>query len=107
MIKQKLILILILAGFTVFSKAQIPVNHDNETTADTAAINVLLQQSKEQLSKDPEKAISLAIQARDMATKINFLTGKAYALKNIGLGHNYKGNYLEALGFWNESLQIF
>jgi class 3 adenylate cyclase len=70
-------------------------------------VNSLLQQSKEHFGDDPVKAINFAIQAKEMAEKINFLKGKALALKNIGIGYYYQGKYLETLEYWNESLKIF
>ncbi len=78
-----------------------------EFTADTTTVNVLLQQSKDSLTSNPNKAISLAMQARDLAEKSQFLKGKAYALKNIGLGNYYQGKYVETLDYWNQSLSIF
>lgn len=74
---------------------------------DTAQVNSLLQQSKDSLNSNPANSIVLAIQARDLAEKINFQKGKAYAFKNIGLGYYYQGKYLETLEHWNESLKIF
>ena len=74
---------------------------------DTVLVNKLLQQSKERLSDDPDKAISLAIKAKELAEKIDFLRGKAYAYKYIGLAHYTQGKFPETLSYWNESLQIF
>ncbi|MEJ7586609.1 MAG: adenylate/guanylate cyclase domain-containing protein [Ferruginibacter sp.] len=75
--------------------------------ADTASVNKLVQQSKDYLKDDPVKSISFAIQAKDLAEKINFPKGKASAFKFIGLGYYYQGKYLETLANWNESLKIF
>ena len=75
--------------------------------ADTASVNALLQKSKEQAAENPANAINLARQAKDLADKINFPTGQAYALKNIGLGYYNQGKYVEALDYWNQSLEVF
>jgi adenylate cyclase len=77
------------------------------TNMDTAAVNLLLQQSKERFSDDPVKAISLATQALDLSEKINSVKGKANALKSIGVGNYFLGKLPEAIVFWNESLQLF
>ena len=77
------------------------------TGGDTIAINKLLHQSKELVSKDPQRAISVAIQAKKLAEKINFFKGQAYAIKNIGMGYYVKGEMGEALTYWRESLNIF
>ena len=77
------------------------------TKSDTATVNKLLDQSKELVSKDPEKAMRVAIQAKELAEKINFFKGQAYALKNIGIAFYREGKYVDALGYWRESLNIF
>lgn len=77
------------------------------TSADTAMVNQLLTSSQEQLSVDPQKAIAFAEQAKVLSEKVNFLKGKAFALKNIGLGNYFSGKYPEALQFWKESLLVF
>ena len=74
---------------------------------DTGFINKLLQQSKESLNESPDKAISLATQAKDLSEKIGFMKGKALALKNIGLGYYYQSKYIETLDYWNKSLRLF
>lgn len=108
MTKKKLWFLLLLLGFIFIANAQ-SSNTETvaKTRADTAAVNKLLLQSKEQMNDDPEKGISLAIQAKELADKIDFPKGKAFALKNIGLGYYYQGKYLETLEYWNESLKIF
>ena len=76
-------------------------------TNDTASVNKLLRESKKHLGDDPAKSISLAIQAKEMAEKIDFPLGRASAFKNIGLGYYFQGKFLETLEYWNESLKIF
>ena len=75
--------------------------------ADTASVNKLLQQSKEYLNKNPDSTILLAQQAVQLADEIKFDQGKAAALKNVGLGYYYKGEYLETLDFWTQSLRMY
>lgn len=100
-------LLILLIVFAVSTYAQAPVDTVAALNADTAVVNNILQQSKEMLAKDPAKAISLANQAKVLAEKIDFLKGKGYALKNIGLAYYYQGILADALTYWNESLQIF
>ncbi len=91
----------------VFVHAQTQGNPVAGNKGDTALVNALLQQSKEKLADDPSKAIILANQAKVLAEKIDFLKGKGYALKNIGLAYYYQGIFPDALASWNESLQTF
>ena len=79
----------------------------NLIEGDTTKVNMLLEQSKEQLGKDPDKAIEIATRAKELAENMNFLKGQANALKYIGIGYFRQGIYLETLGYWRESLNIF
>ena len=100
-------LLILFIGFAITSHSQSSGGTAVKNSADTALVNSLNQQSKKQFSVDPERAINLADEAKDLAEKINFLKGKALALKNIGLGYYYQGKYLEALQNWQESLSVF
>ena len=100
-------LFFILFVFTATAYSQARVDTITGKGADTVSVNFLLQQSKERFSDDPAKAISLAVQAKELSEKIDFVKGRANALKNIGVGNYFLGELPEAIVFWNESLQIF
>ena len=100
-------LFILLIVFAIATYSQAPVDSLSGKEADTVLVNNLLQQSKEYLSDDPARARSAATQAKELAEKIGYLKGKGYALKYIGLLDYYQSKLLEALGYWNESLQIF
>src|SRR5688572_6693547 len=74
---------------------------------DTTTVNKLLEESKSLVRTDFSKAISLAIQAREMANDLEYPKGEAYALKNMGLVYYTRAQYKEALDYWINSLQIF
>lgn len=99
--------IILLIVFAVTTYSQALVDTASKKNNDTTFVNALLQQTKEQLSDYPAKARSLAIEAKELAEKIGYLKGKGYALKYIGLVDYFQGKFLEALAYWNESLQIF
>jgi class 3 adenylate cyclase/Tfp pilus assembly protein PilF len=75
--------------------------------ADTAKVNALLQETKAFFSSDPEKAFALSDQAKKMAQSIGFKKGEALALKNTGIVYYFQGKHIEALDFYNQSLQVF
>lgn len=75
--------------------------------ADTSTVNSLLQQSREKLATAPDSTIIIALQAVELADKIDFQKGKALALKNVGLGYYYQGKYVETLDYWTQSLNLF
>ena len=100
-------LLILLIAFAINTYSQALSNTISAKNADTALVNNLLQQSKERLSDDPVKGISLANQAKELSEKIDFVRGRANALKAIGVGNYYQGKYPEAIVYWNESLKIF
>jgi len=74
---------------------------------DTIKVNILLDLSKRLYSVEPDESIRLGNQANDLAEKLGFKKGVAYALKNIGLAYYTKGKYSETLGYWQQSLKLF
>ena len=102
-----LLLFILLVGFVFITYSQTQPQSGTATVEDTLTVNSLLQQSSEQLTKDQQKAIDIANHAKDVAEKIDFPKGIAYAFKNIGLAYYYLGKYVESLQNWNESLQVF
>lgn len=74
---------------------------------DTATVNALIDESKSLVGTDSAKAISLAQQAKEMASELDYPNGEAYALKYIGMVYYMKGKFGEALDFWNQSLEVF
>jgi tetratricopeptide (TPR) repeat protein len=74
---------------------------------DTNKVNSLLLLSKKYFNEEPEEAIKIANQARNLAEKIKFKKGEAYALKNIGIGYYMQGKYLETFENWNKSMKCF
>ncbi len=94
-------------GFSLMLFSQAPVKPGNWKNEDTVLINNLLKQSTENLSESPEKAISLAQQAKELSAKVGFYEGLAYANKNIGMGYYSQGKLVETLDYWNQSLEVF
>lgn len=74
---------------------------------DTVRVNNLILASENHFNTDPQKAIRYGRQANDLAVKINFKKGSAYALKNIGNAYYIQGNYTDAIDYWQGSLKIF
>jgi len=104
---KKSYLLVLLIGLALSLNSQPPVIQDAGSSADTAKVNALLQQSKDRLTDNPALAISLAFQAKTLSEKIDYPKGAATALKNIGLGYRKQGNNLDALENYNLSLKIF
>lgn len=84
-----------------------PIAQTHQWQLDTARVNSLLDQSKKQFTNAPDSAIKLADEARSLADDIDYPLGSAIALKNIGIVNYFQNKYLEALDFYNQSLQVF
>lgn len=75
---------------------------------DSLMVITLNALSKEVLNnEDISQSLVYAKKANNLATKLNYKKGRAYALKNIGLAQYYQGNFLEVLNSWTESLKEF
>ena len=77
------------------------------TLADTVKVNELLTKSKEMISNEPEYAISLSTQARQLADKIGYPKGAALALKNIGIVYHTQARYFDAISYWRQAMEIY
>ena len=75
--------------------------------ADSSLVDDLIQQSTDQRNTDPDKSLQLALQAKELAEKIDFKKGEAYAFKNVGLAYLVQAKYIEALQNYEQSLKIF
>ena len=80
---------------------------DQGFTDDTTRVNNLNLLSVNTYNTDPQRAKVYARQAYTLAKKVNFKTGAAYALKNMGSAYYLQGNYKQTLNHWQRSLQIF
>src|SRR6266446_3960086 len=83
------------------------VNLVQSSPDDTGKVNTLNLISKKYFNSDPDKTITYGQQAADLATKLNFKPGLSLANKNIGIGYFNKGDYINALKFYEVSLGVF
>lgn len=74
---------------------------------DTAKVDALLDLSSQIFRSRPDTAILYAERAIDLSRRISYEKGLGYALKNVGLAYYIKGNFVEVLNYWHQSLEIF
>lgn len=74
---------------------------------DTLKVNTLNILSGSLVRTDAKEALLYANQAKELADKLGFERGQAYALKSIGMGYYFQGNYIETLLYWQQSLETF
>jgi class 3 adenylate cyclase/Tfp pilus assembly protein PilF len=79
----------------------------NKSKSDSNKVNVLNTISRSYFSTEPNKSIEFGIKARDLATKINFQKGIAFANKNIGIAYYMQSKNIEAIQTWNKAMEIF
>lgn len=58
-------------------------------------------------NEDISGSLVVSGQARELADELGYLRGKAYAEKNIGMAYYYKGDYMQVLDHWTNSIEIF
>ena len=78
----------------------------HHSLGDSTKVNALLDSSKRYINTQPDNAIALANEAKQLSQEINYDKGEALALKNIGLVYYYQNKFVQTLEFWNQSLQI-
>lgn len=77
------------------------------TTVDSLRVNALIELCDKYRDTLPDEALKVAFEARDLAEKIDFKNGKAWALKRVGQVYNIQSDYVHALQAWKEALAIF
>ena len=110
---RNLLFFIILICFAVNSFSQNDQNIDElkrlvtEQANDSTKVNTLLDIASQLFRTQPDSTIIYSKKAIDLATKINFKKGMAYAHKNMGLGYYMKGEFSDVLIHWEMSLVLF
>jgi len=76
-------------------------------TDDSSEVIRLNNLFKKQRTQQPVNAYLHAKKALELAQLLNYAKGKANALNNLGVYHRQKGDYDQALEFYQQALQIF
>ncbi len=79
----------------------------NKSTEDTAKVNLLNDVAVSYFNTSADTAIKYGTQAKELAEKVSYTHGLAYALKNIGIAYYMQADYIQTLTYWNQSLQQF
>ena len=112
MINIKVSLCIILLMFSAVTPAQQAAIDSlravlEKTGQDTVRVNTLLDLSNRLMRSSPSGSIAYAQQAAELSGNLNHLSGLALAMKNIGMGYYFEGNYIETLYFWQQSLGTY
>jgi tetratricopeptide (TPR) repeat protein len=79
----------------------------NRAGQDTNRVKILLDLSKEAIGDNPDQSMAYAEDARKLSEKLDFQKGLAAAYKGIGRAYYTKGDYVQTLNYWNQSLSVF
>jgi adenylate cyclase len=77
------------------------------TVQDTTRVNLLNELSKQYFNDKPDTSIIIAATSRKLAEQINFKTGLALAIKNMGIGYYLQGKYKDAVINWQQALEVY
>lgn len=74
---------------------------------DTTKVNTLIELCKLYIGENKKEALEAGLKASELADKIDFKRGKAYALKFIGIYYYQQENFIESLLSFEQSIDIF
>ena len=109
-VKNLFLLSLVILSNSIYGQDSLIVQFDktlNNLQDDTVKVNTLLSVSEKLYPTKPKDAIRYSKLAKELAQKLNYHEGEAYALKYIGLSNYYLGEYLQVIISWEEALSIF
>ncbi|TAF67421.1 MAG: hypothetical protein EAZ55_03655 [Cytophagales bacterium] len=80
--------------------------YHNNNNKDTTRILALIDIAFQYHTFKPDTTILLANEALEKAEKINFKKGQAWALNRIGVGYYLRGNYAQAIQYYEQCLPL-
>jgi len=78
-----------------------------DSKEDTLKVNTIIAICQNECRITPDSAIFHGKEALNLSEKLGYGKGAANALKYIGMGYYFLGNYPEAIVFWQQSLDRF
>lgn len=75
--------------------------------ADTSRVNLMNKLAFEYAFQDPIKCKNLAERALSLAQKLRYESGRAFALKNLGVSYMLRSSYDQALEYFLSSLKVY
>jgi serine phosphatase RsbU (regulator of sigma subunit)/Tfp pilus assembly protein PilF len=98
---------LIYPGYSQNKVLRDMINSVNTAKDDSVKVSLLISICDSLYRSKPEQAFQYGTTALDLAKKIKFRKGEAYALKYIGMTYFVKGDYVKAIDCFENSLAIF
>lgn len=79
----------------------------SSTLHDSVRVDVLNAFSRILSHTNPDSAILIANEAKELAEKNEYKTGLALSLKNLGIGYYWSGQYKEAVLSWQSAMAVY
>ncbi|MGI9543325.1 MAG: tetratricopeptide repeat-containing sensor histidine kinase [Cyclobacteriaceae bacterium] len=76
------------------------------TAQDTVRLQLLIAASDEVIWNNTDSALEYAMEAGQLSKQLDWPKGRALALKQLGVVHNRRSNYLKAMDYLQEALKI-
>jgi class 3 adenylate cyclase/Tfp pilus assembly protein PilF len=72
-----------------------------------AKVDNLILLANKMVGIDPIETIKYSTQAKQLAERLGYKKGLAYALKSLGMASYFQADYIAVLPYWQQSLDIF
>jgi serine phosphatase RsbU (regulator of sigma subunit) len=102
-----LLLLLTLTGYSQEHELDRIIRSVNDMKDDTVKVNLLIQICDSLYVTKPQETVAYGTSALELAAKLKFREGEAFALKSIGMGHYTLGEYVKAIDYFQRALEIF
>jgi len=103
------IIIFIISTFCVAQNTQVDslINVVQSAKDDSLKVDATIELASKYYMTNASEAIRYGNEARDLAEKISYMNGLAYAYKSIGMGYYFLSDYVNALFNWQQSMETF
>jgi serine phosphatase RsbU (regulator of sigma subunit)/Tfp pilus assembly protein PilF len=102
-----LLLLSSVTGFSQKHNLDQMIRNVNDLSDDTTKVNMLIEICDSLYVNNPKATIDYATIALDLAGKLKFIKGEAFANKYIGMGHYTQAEYAAAINYFQRALEIF
>lgn len=108
----KILLFISVIGSTATGYSQKPdlksmIEKTSQGNEDTIRVKLLIDICDSLYRSKPEETLKYGNQALDLARKLNYLKGEAYALKYLGMAYYIHAEYEPSAHYFQDALEIF
>jgi len=96
-----------LSGFSQSHDLDKMISSVSALNDDTLKVNILIEICDSLYVNKPEETLVWANMALELAGKLRYSKGEAFALKYIGMGHYSQAEYVVAINYFQQALEIF